>query len=242
MKKYLLLVLLVLCPLNAQAYSIIDVEYTGAIRERIDTCGYGCGYVSSTSYTSNLLFAGGPVANNSVGYAQQFTVDKGTNIDYLLVTAHIPSYLVPDGQIASNKFFFKLYTGTSDIYHGDPSLPYPNANTSKLVSPMYVETSTYDVYFPELDLTHTFNQDGYYEDVPIPFDITLKPGTYWIAQERYRDNTFNSEGPQHRVDSISVKFAKLHNPEPGTLLLMGGGLLGAFVRRRRMSKVAKKSA
>jgi hypothetical protein len=246
MKNYLrMFVLLVTVSLiftaKAEALLFADVQYTGMIMERIDSCGYGCGYVSKESYMSNLMYAGGPAANNSVGYAQQFNVSKETIIDYLLVSAHISEMQndFPD-QTSSSTMYFKLYTGTSTIYQNEPArYPYPDVETAAIVSSLFVTTYLEDVYFPEDGVWHTFDRESYYIDEPIPLDITLQPGTYWIAQERYPDNNIwnaNPDGRHDRVDGISVKFAQSDVvPEPATILLFGTSLLWVFIRKRKQS-------
>ncbi len=222
MKKCLALIIFLLFAADAHAF-IIDVNYTGNVAERIDACGYGCGVGSTGGYI------GGPVANNSLGGAFQFNVDKPTRINYLLASAHVSNYYAPEGEAEGMEFYFKLYTGTLNTYHGDPSLPYPDVETLALIAPMFVTTSTYDVYYPELDSWHTFTQEGYYSDVQLPFKYNLKPGTYWIARER----NYGQGGPI--VDDISVKFAnsRIVTPEPATMLLFGSGLAGVFLRKRR---------
>ncbi|MFC1510166.1 PEP-CTERM sorting domain-containing protein [Candidatus Omnitrophota bacterium] len=239
---------------ESHAFMVIDTVATGQLRERIDLCGYGCGPVpmdtSSYPKTVSLLglkFAGGPVANNSVGYAQQFNILQETEVDYLLISAHIAQGQNSFPQFSSHTMYFKLYTETLHTFRGDPSPPYPDAATAALVSSLFVTTHLEDRYVPALDAWRPFEVDGQYTDVPIPFNMTLAPGTYWIAQERYAENTGGlfgqlayGKGSGARVDGISVKFAA--TPEPATLFLFASGLAGAFFMRRRVNKREKGAA
>ena len=222
MRKLLILISILVIPAKAYALTIIPVDYTGNVAQRIDSCGYGCGGGSTGGYI------GGPAANNSLGGAFQFTIDHPVDIDYLLASAHVRNYSVPDGQTDGMEFYFKLYSGTLNTYQGEPSLPYPAIGTFSLSAPMDVSTSTADVDIPELGAWHTFTRDGYYTDVPLPFDIRLQPGTYWIARER----NSGQDGPI--VDHISVEFASRcpSIPESATRLLWGPGLVGIFLRKR----------
>lgn len=242
MKKFIVGVVFIITVLfsnSAHAYMPIDVFYTGIIKERIDLCGYGCGIVGGTHFSSDLKFAGGPVANNSVGYAQQFKILRPTYFDYLLASAHITALQDSINQLSTNTMHFKLYTGTLNTFRGDPSSPYPDAGTAAIISPFHVTTHFETRFIPELNIFHQFEEDGIFVDVPIPFDITLVPGTYWIAQERYPENTgfrlSDDGGGEGKVDSISVKFSGQVVPEPATMLLFGTGMMGAFIRRRMKS-------
>ena len=258
MKKLILAIGFLLVAGNANAM-LVDVFATGNMRERIDMCGYGCGYTSNNPSPGivnslGLMWAGGPVANNSVGYANQFSVSEETKIDYLLASAHIwggdrfsydPITQTISPELSSNTMYFKLYTGTLNNYHDDPSGPYPDSGTAALISSLFVTTHWEDVYSEELDEWRQEEKQAYYTDTPVPFDITLAPGTYWIAQERYAEDSGGlygepgwGQGSGSQVGPVSVKFwqndlAVQHTPEPSTFLLFGLGLLGAFVRRRK---------
>ena len=220
MRKLILAFTLCLLTANAQAM-ILDLSYTGFTAERIDPCGYGCGADSGGGYI------GGPAGTNSFGWATQFNIDSLTYIRYLLASARARADNVPDGQTASLIYDYKMYSGTLANYGGNSSALYPDVGTLLLSSPVELFTWSETQYFPEIDAWHTFARDGIYTDVPILFDVTLTPGTYWLAYET------RQSGGGIMVDQLSTKT--LVNPEPATFILFAGGLLGAFARRRKRS-------
>ena len=212
---------LLMLPLPAYAFNILDVDYTGNVAERLDSCGYACGIGSNPTYL------GGSLSTNSLGSAFQFNVYAPMDIDYLLASAHVRAES-PIGPAETMPFSFKLYSNTLT----SPAGQYPDVGSFNLGAPILVSTSTQPVYIPEIDTYVSFNQDGYYTDVPLSFDVTLQPGTYWLAQER----DLGVAGPI--VDNISTKFAANEGganhavPEPATFIILALGLVALFVTRR----------
>lgn len=59
-------------------------------------------------------------------------------------------------------------------------------------------------------------------------NLTLPTGTYWLAYEKGIQGTSLMAGNEARV-----RMEAVHTPEPSTILLLGGGLLGLLRNRRR---------
>jgi len=57
-------------------------------------------------------------------------------------------------------------------------------------------------------------------------NVDMQPGTYWVAFENGVKGTFVSGEP-------GLRMAAIANPEPASLLLFGGGLLGLLAGKRR---------
>jgi len=71
--------------------------------------------------------------------------------------------------------------------------------------------------------------DGKNHNYTSSTNLNLKSGDYWLVFQGYSDSNM-------KVTDYQLKgFATVHNPEPATLLLLGGGLLA--MRRMRVKKI-----
>ncbi len=162
-------------------------------------------------YTPNSTggFMGG--RSDSLGGAFQFKVLETMNIDWLSVDAR--GYNLDSSRLEQSNFDFKLYWGSKQ--YRDTNYYVPDLNTLAYKSTAYFKDNV--------------TTDRYFDDKMVKFDQTLKPGTYWLARED------NGSARDLKVDQISPRFATVHNPEPTTMLMLAGGLLGAFRMRKKAS-------
>jgi len=208
--------------------TMLNVGYTGNAACAIDLGGYGNG---AGMNMGGRAYLGGSASNSIAGVAYQFNLSGRMDIDYLLASVSVQNNYSDDGTTEGMLINFVLYDHTSTFYHSDPNwAPFPYNEI--LLTSMYVTTTTETVYYPELGISHTFTRDGEYHDVPLLFDITLEPGTYWIAME-------SSEGYIGGPSvTVSARFASdsAPVPEPSSFILLGAGLSGLAIWRRKKSK------
>jgi hypothetical protein len=201
-KRTPLFFLLFLClSAPAEAFVFMDIPYTGRIAEKVSPSGT---YVAN----SDGGYMGGPVSNNSLGGAFQFKLTQTLNIDWLSIDARAVSR--DPGRYEAMNFDYKIYWGTTKI-----------DDAHWIPTPSNLEFKTTAFFRDNL------SQDRYFDDKLVKMDVTLKPGTYWLARED------NGTGRDLIVDQISTRFGVINNPEPATLAMMAGGLWGAVGWRRR---------
>lgn len=220
MKKLILAITFLLTAVNAHAL-MLDVSWTG--NEVI----FVNDFPMLGSNWGKELGLGGPVGNQAVGYkAFEFTVEENALIDYLFVSANVvpnnypnpneQGYFQPQGMDVK----FQLYNGTR--FYG-PDGDYPAPDSLAFTSSLY--------NFSSVD-SHTSRS---YSDFQIPFTSELYTGnTYWLMANALNEYGLGPSGATFNY-TTELQLATLHNPEPATFLLLGSGLLGAFVRRRKRS-------
>src|SRR3989338_8413754 len=212
MKKYLIgMFLLLSVQTQAHAFVPIDVEYTGnEVARANDT------FLQPNAWVN--LGLGGPAGNQYiVEKAFEFTIRHPAQVHYLSVNANVVpnTYHFPDpgnNDPQSIHVHFKLFGGTKPF--GNDQYPGPDFD-SLLTNSDYVFTTD--------DGQNTKSYDG----LQIPFDAQLTPGnSYWIyaGDPQFSGTTFD----------YSTEFiGEISTPEPLSILLLGGGLAGLLLSRRR---------
>lgn len=141
---------------------------------------------------------------NRGGLAFRFVLDQAYNV------SSIDGFVSGLGQGFSNESpanaQFSLYSGSS--FGHDNAGPFPS-NT------VIYSSQNYSV--PLDDQSRPYSEQT---------SLSLAPGEYWFGAQ--------GGGGVMRVDGYALHgdLAQIHNPEPATLALVGGGLLAMFRRRR----------
>ena len=217
MKKILTVLMfmgfIVVLPIQSEALIYPDYTDVGAVR--IDG-----------GYYPDLSNSYSPRGENT-----DFDRDGGTAFEFMVSQPLQSHSLVFDtrtideggGEQKTFDFLFAIYT-KGEIFQpsNNPQTIFPNIpdfRTVALTSPVHL--NLLEVSEPERNPPFVY-EDQTYTDYTIPFRIDLEPGKYWLA----------AEAPGARGIAYSnVRFDGIVTPEPSTMLLLGSGLLGAFVRR-----------
>jgi len=155
--------LLGLTPL-ARAQSATAFDYTG--KYAID---YGQ-TLSQPMYESSpgLIGVGGPGGDDDYGNATQFIISTPTDINYLDVNAMVaqsPDVTPRNPVNFPTTFDYQIYSGTTTGFFGTV----PNIDTLLATSSL--------LSFPDVSTDET--------GLIVPFDASLQPGTYWLAETGY---------------------------------------------------------
>lgn len=241
MKKFILTVAVFLCcQVSAHAVYDIDIDYTGHSAALVNDIP---GYVTNSMQGVGL---GGPVGNQAMTYkAFEFTVDNPYSVNYLKIDASVKPWDVIYDNARSQFIHGLLDAGVAPEAIGPELADFVGPQQSVNIQFDLVEGSIpYQVpldpnrYIPSNNILATANYTFFtdnsrdtkqYSDLLIPlspFTTEIAPDTkYWIAAHD------NQGGILFNYSTRLV--GQVNTPEPATLLLMGGGLMAAFWRRRK---------
>lgn len=163
-------------------------------------------------FSTSPLFVGGPGQDDDYGYALQFTISAPTNISSLDLNATVlgTGNQFPD---PPTTFIYQLYSGSNYVFHNtvNQNEPTPDLSTLLLQSGTLSFADSYASY-NEL----------------VPFDVTLQPGTYWLAEQ-------GEGGAIVKTDTsyIDPPFPVAPVPEPPSFYLLLTGLAFLIYNRRK---------
>jgi hypothetical protein len=227
MKKIILAIAFLLVTVNAHA--LINLAYTGNFAERNDVIGY-----YPISYLGNQI--GGPIANNTLGYAQQFylldpSYFSSIHFDMKIISQggyEIPAgYSMPAEGMGGVDFKFKIYEGDAGYsnYLGGNAIRPDVSHLRYTSDPVVLKFNEVDFVTPG-GTTYLKDTQYYYNQIK-DINLELNPGTYWLAWERDDSSNIGI--------FTSKELVGHHAPEPATVLLMGVGLLGGAALRRKIA-------
>ncbi|MDP2653908.1 MAG: PEP-CTERM sorting domain-containing protein [Candidatus Omnitrophota bacterium] len=208
MKKLIIVLVIVLFPSMAHAFfPVISEPIT-----RRAVAQQGTWTECNDTYLTcpSFPYSGFTSNQSDDGLGNEFNFTK----TYILTA--VSGYYIPDqfyvGSSYTPDFDIRLYKGTRYSYLTDSNVP------DKLYKNWNVQAPPYD------GANRDFNENDLY--IVDGLNVRLTPGKYWIAAQAGGDGSmFPGSVYGHVV------------PEPSTMLLLGGGLAGAFWRRRKFSKV-----
>ena len=247
MKKwFLLFVLIAIFQIRADAFVDINEDYTG------NGAYFPSDFPSSGSYIPIGQGLGGTVFNGAIlRKGRQFTVSENSIANYLSVS----------GILRINQF---NYESSLSNYHAELSAQgYTVDEIIKMSESFVGPAQSFDVEFSIIEgsvpyrpsitpryipmpssnvissakykfLTDNSKYDKEFSDLLIPFspfDTHLEPNQdYWIMA--------SNQQPNGMIFSYGTKLeGSVTTPEPATMLLMGGGLVGILWRRRKLVKI-----
>lgn len=219
--KKLMGVLVFFLAVYTQAYAA-DFNYTGMTAQAINgpQIWFG-GYASLGPLGYGPL--GGPAGDDIFGIAQQFTVTQETPISSLNVQAQALPEIA-----GTTTFHYSLYTDSTFTSGGTvQTKPIPVASSLVKTSQPISITMTQD------QVNSSSKPVSYSQQVP--FDYTLNPGTYWIAEEGgggtyvYVQQSYVDPPPSG--DGSGDNTA--HAPEPAMWMMLGGFLLFVLFNGKR---------
>lgn len=164
---------------------------------------------------------GGPAADNSMGYAQRFTLTETTYISSVDFDMHLTTFNHHRPGFIDFDFF--IYEGDK-VWHDDLWNFGPDRSQLHFRSSPVVLHTDLDFYTQGGVAIYKEEQDIL--GLTKAIDITLNPGSYWLAHEREYGQSMDYGAFKSKTLNGSTAV-----PEPASLLLMMGGL-GWMVRRR----------
>jgi len=215
---FVLLVMLVLSAVQAQAQSATDFDYTGD-----NAANYGTATNPVYYPTATVIGVGGP--SNDGGAAEQFTISSVTNISSLDVNAIVfGSGNQPSQSTTPTTFVYQIYSGSSYTVEGTTNLAEPVPNLSTLM------TTSSPLTFADPSSVSPTTTTATYSNINVPLNTTLQPGTYWLAEDG--NGPAVVDATQTYIDPPSgMPIAAA--PEPDSWILFIFGIAGILLFKRK---------
>jgi hypothetical protein len=237
MRKWLVLVVLLMAfQINADAFLSVEAfDFTGYSYYKDDVVGWHPNFNVPTSDSDYGAYTTHGAASNTTGYAFKFSLNESTEIDNIIFDEVIINEQ-NSGVEDFDNFKISIYdTSICSPYLCRPGeaiqdWSYVPGHLAYQSDRLFFSDKQYRIYDENgntIEINASFPPP--YLDNKIDANVKLDAGEHWVSVEwDYQDRSAQSRVNNFRYSPV---------PEPSTILLLGGGLAGAFWRLRKNSKV-----